>query len=86
MPGGVCEASAFQTRGFRVGGVCLPLANYHNMGPRGLIAPERVHLRDFHAVVRLLTALATQPPDPSSAEARLTHRLDDVLARHRRRL
>lgn len=86
MPGGVCEATAFQTRGFRVGGVCLPLANYHNMGPNGKIAPERVNLRDFDAVVRLLTALAKQPPDPSAVQERLTHRLDDILTRHRQRL
>jgi len=86
MPGGTCEASAYQARGFRVGGVCLPLANYHNMGPRGRVAPERVHLGDFAAVVQLLTALVQQPPDPSAADRRLEQRLDDIWARHRARL
>ncbi len=32
MPGGTCEASAFQSYGYRAACVCLPLGNYHNMG------------------------------------------------------
>jgi hypothetical protein len=32
MPGGTCEASAFQCYGYRAACICLPLGNYHNMG------------------------------------------------------
>jgi len=32
MPGGTCEASAFQSYGYRAACICLPLGNYHNMG------------------------------------------------------
>ncbi len=31
MPGGACEASAFQAYGYEATCVCLPLGNYHNM-------------------------------------------------------
>jgi len=31
MPGGTCEASAFQALGFTATCLCLPLGNYHNM-------------------------------------------------------
>jgi len=86
MTGGTCEATAYQARGWRVGAVCLPLVNYHNMGPRGRLAPERVNLRDFNAVVKLLTALAGQEPDPSSSDRRLSRRFDEILANHRPRL
>ncbi len=33
MPGGTCEASAYQSYGLTATCVCLPLGNYHNMCP-----------------------------------------------------
>ncbi|MCL2700389.1 MAG: hypothetical protein FWE88_01700 [Phycisphaerae bacterium] len=83
MPGGTCEATAYQAWGLRTGGLCLPLANYHNMGPARRVASERINLRDFDAAVKLLTAVAQQPPDTSANEARLKQRLDALLARRR---
>lgn len=35
MPGGTCEASAFQSYGYTATCLCLPLGNYHNMAPSG---------------------------------------------------
>lgn len=33
MPGGTCEASAYQALGYTATCLCLPLGNYHNMKP-----------------------------------------------------
>lgn len=35
MPGGTCEASAYQALGYTATCLCLPLGNYHNMKPKG---------------------------------------------------
>ncbi len=40
MPGGTCEASAFQALGFTATCLCLPLGNYHNMS--GEPAPAKL--------------------------------------------
>ncbi|MEZ6190169.1 MAG: M20/M25/M40 family metallo-hydrolase [Phycisphaerales bacterium] len=34
MPGGTCEASAYQALGYTATCLCLPLGNYHNMKPK----------------------------------------------------
>ncbi len=65
MPGGTCEATVFQAFGLRAGAVCIPLGAYHNMGERGRIAPERIHLDDFEALVDLLVAAVQKPPPAS---------------------
>ena len=63
MDGGSCEATAFCAAGYRAGGVCVPLGNYHNMagldGGRKGIAAEEVRVADFDAEVDLLTRLAS---------------------------
>lgn len=79
MPGGVCESTAFMAFGYRTTGLCLPLENYHNMGPRGRIAPERVNLHDFDNVVKLLVAIAEQKPDMSPTDAALKQRMDTII-------
>lgn len=63
MDGGSCEATAFCSAGYRAGGLCVPLGNYHNMkgldgGPKG-IAAEEVRVSDFDTEVDLLVRLAT---------------------------
>lgn len=67
MPGGACEATAFQAFGYEATSMCLALGNYHNQGeidafqagrlkgkPR--IAPEFVSVEDFHGLVLMLVA------------------------------
>ena len=63
MAGGSCEATAFGVYGYRAAGLCLPLANYHNMGNldeveagsgKATPLPEVIALGDFHALVDLL--------------------------------
>ena len=52
MDGGTCEGTAFQAYGYRVGALCVPLLNYHNMGENGRIAAEAVSLSDLTNLVR----------------------------------
>ncbi len=57
MPGGTCEATAYQALGFRAACLCLPLDNYHNMNEKtGRIAAETIDVNDFHRLVELLVA------------------------------
>ncbi|MEQ8820652.1 MAG: M20/M25/M40 family metallo-hydrolase [Sumerlaeia bacterium] len=59
MDGGTCEASVFNHAGWRSGGVCLPLGNYHNMNrENGRIEEEYVSLRDAEDVVRMMASVA----------------------------
>jgi endoglucanase len=62
MDGGSCEATAFCAAGYRSGGVCLPLGNYHNMsgldGGRPGIGPEFIAVDDYVSEVKLLVRLA----------------------------
>lgn len=59
MDGGTCEASALAAFGYRVGGVCVPLGNYHNIGPAEQPASEYVAVSDLVGLVRLLVAVGT---------------------------
>jgi putative aminopeptidase FrvX len=54
MDGGTCEATAFLQEGYRAGGVCLALGNYHNCGPNFRIKAENVHRGDWLGLVELL--------------------------------
>lgn len=63
MPGGTCEATAFDAYGYRAAALCIPLGNYHNMVPgEEKIAAEYIHLGDWQCLVDLLTAIGSQPP------------------------
>lgn len=85
MAGGSCEATAFLAYGYRSGGMCLPLGNYHNMGHleqveqgRGipLPLPEVVSLDDFHGLVDLLGLAAEAVDRPSSMRDELDDRFE----------
>ena len=79
MPGGTCESTVYQAMGHRTAALCLPMGNYHNRGPGGRIAPERIHLDDFASLVSLLTELARSEYDVGAVDAALTERLGDLL-------
>lgn len=79
MPGGTCESTAFCMWGYTAAAVCLPLDNYHNMGPRNRIAPERVNVGDFENLVKLLVALAARTQLPAQTDARLKKTLAGLL-------
>jgi hypothetical protein len=64
MPGGTCESTIYSLWGCTAAAVCIPLANYHNMGDDARIRPEQVHLDDFENTVKLLIALAAEERTP----------------------
>ncbi|WP_200761527.1 hypothetical protein [Poriferisphaera corsica] len=55
MPGGSCEATAYQCYGYQTTCLCLPLVNYHNMNEQTKkIDVEVIDMRDYHNMVKLL--------------------------------
>jgi endoglucanase len=60
MDGGTCEATAFVGFGYRAGGLCLPLGNYHNIGPSRRPRAEYVSVSDLEQLVRLTVAAAAE--------------------------
>jgi putative aminopeptidase FrvX len=71
MDGGTCEATAFAAHGYRVGGLCLALGNYHNIGPNERARAEYVSVEDLEGLVALAVASAGQWRN----FARITHGL-----------
>jgi endoglucanase len=82
MPGGVCEASAYQVYGYRATCVCLALGNYHNMDEqRRRIAPEFISLDDYHNLIRLLVEVGKSLDDQTvSGRSRLDKLFDSRRA------
>ena len=80
MPGGTCESAVYCTWGYTATGLCLPLGNYHNMGPGGRIRCEQVDLGDFSGLVKLLVALAGETRTPADADAALRRRFAALLS------
>lgn len=60
MDGGMCEAAAFVGFGYRAGGLCLPLGNYHNIGPKRRPRAEYVSVNDLEQLVVLTVAAAAK--------------------------
>jgi len=58
MDGGTCEATTFAGFGYRVGGLCLPLGNYHNIGRGMKPRAEYVSVSDLEGLVKLTVAAA----------------------------
>ena len=80
MAGGACEASVFCAFGHSSTCVCLPLGNYHNMADLAAVqagtntdkpAPGREYIAvaDYHGLIDLLLACATDLADPATAHA-----------------
>ncbi len=89
MDGGTCESTAYQQYGYRSTGVCLALANYHNMSDRGTkIAAEAVELDDLVGLVRLFEGLVRRDqecPRRGGADP-MRRRLDELYRGARREL
>jgi hypothetical protein len=54
MPGGACEATAFQLYEYRSAALCIALGNFHNCTPDGRIDSEFIDLRDLRRIDRRL--------------------------------
>ncbi len=56
MDRGTCEATPISLAGLRVGGICSPVRNYHNMNTEsGAVDAEAVSISDCEALVGLIT-------------------------------
>jgi endoglucanase len=75
MPGGTCEATAYQLCGFRSAALCVALGNYHNCGPENQIAAEYVSFADVQGLVRLCTRIAVSRAKKNQAVKALKKRL-----------
>ncbi len=86
MDGGTCEATAFAAYGYRVGGLCLALGNYHNIGPGKRPAPEYVSADDLEGLVELASAAARYWPRFEQVAGGLRQRVKKVHRLAPRRL
>ena len=80
MDGGTCEATAFAGFGYRVGGLCLPLGNYHNIGKAMKPQAEYVSIDDLVQLVRLSVAAASAWKRLPAIVARLSARVRQIHA------
>lgn len=84
MPGGACEASAYQAYGYESTCVCLPLGNYHNMADldrvqageaeavrSARVGPEYIAASDYLGMIDLLEACATELAEAEALKDRL---------------
>ncbi len=84
MPGGTCEASAFQSYGYVATCICLALGNYHNMNEAtGRIEPEYISVSDYDNLVRLLVEVALRLDNPNAAPG-LRERLEKTFESRKR--
>jgi endoglucanase len=75
MPGGTCEATAYQLSGYRSAALCVALGNYHNCGPENRIAAEYVSFSDVQELVSLCTHIAVNHTKKNHAIKSLKKRL-----------
>jgi hypothetical protein len=79
MPGGTCEATAFQLYGFRSAALCIALGNYHNCTPDGQIDSEFIDLGDLEGLIALCIAIGMATETTESARETLRKRLEARL-------
>jgi putative aminopeptidase FrvX len=75
MDGGSCEATAFVGFGYRAGGLCLPLGNYHNIGKDLRPRAEYVSVNDLAQLVKLTVAAAAEWSSAGATNALLRRRV-----------
>ena len=86
MPGGTCEATAYQLLGYRSAALCVALGNYHNCGPGNKIAPEYVSFADVQGLVRLCAKIGTDTTGKNHAVKALKKRLKTNAEKYRKML
>jgi putative aminopeptidase FrvX len=79
MPGGTCEATAFQLYGYRSGALCVALGNYHNCTPDGRIDAEFIDLRDLEGLIRFCVAITEADGTAETEREALRKRLEARL-------
>jgi putative aminopeptidase FrvX len=86
MPGGTCEATAYQLLGYRSAALCVALGNYHNCGPADKIAAEYVSLSDVQGLVNLCTRIAVSTEKKNHAIKQLKKRLKSNADKYKKML
>lgn len=77
LSGGACEAALLAKHRSRVGGLALPLGNYHNIGD-GKPEPEIISLADAAHQLAFMTRLATLGYD-GRATTQFAQRIDELF-------
>jgi putative aminopeptidase FrvX len=80
MDGGSTEATALGGLGYRVGGLCLPLGNYHNIGPNQKVRAEFVSVSDLEGLLELTVAAAREWPSAGRICGSLRRRIAQIRA------
>jgi endoglucanase len=79
MDGGSCEATVFVAMGWRSGGVCVPLGNYHNMNADAKrIDTEFVSVADCEDLVGAMARLGQTGVVPGRSRATLLKNFHDM--------
>jgi endoglucanase len=65
MDGGTCESAVFHHYGYRAGGSCLAMGNYHNIGLGDHIREECVDIGDVQKMIRLFVEVARRSNERS---------------------
>jgi putative aminopeptidase FrvX len=86
MDGGTCEATAFVGFGYRAGGLCLPLGNYHNIGKNLRPRAEYVSVNDLEQLVALTVAAAVESPVSGATNGLLRRQVLSILRTAPRKL
>ena len=79
MPGGTCEATAFQLYGYRSAALCIALGNYHNCTPDGRIDAEFIDIGDLEGLIVFCLAIGAAEETTASAREALRKRLEARL-------
>jgi putative aminopeptidase FrvX len=79
MPGGTCEATAFQLYSYRSAALCVALGNYHNCTPDGRIDAEFIDLGDLEGLIALCVATGSAEGTAETARIALRTRLEALL-------
>jgi endoglucanase len=86
MDGGVCEATALAAFGYRTGGLCVPLGNYHNIGPGNRARAEFVSISDLDGLRQLTVAAAQQWNQFAKITGELRARIEKLARSYPREL
>ena len=79
MPGGICEATAFQLYGYRSAALCIALGNYHNCTADGRIDSEFIDLGDLEGLIAFCVTIAAAEETTENSRAALRKRLEARL-------
>jgi putative aminopeptidase FrvX len=79
MPGGACEATAFQLYGYRSAALCIALGNYHNCTPDDRIDAEFIDIGDLEGLIALCVGIGAAEQTAESTREALRKRLEARL-------